>query len=151
MLPKPVVSGVWAKLAPTGASTLRPLRLRLAVFFLLLFLLLTLLCVLEEVFFLLLTPLVGTAWDRLGEKVRAKVITALQIIRFAIQNLLGYGLFPEGGSDSWHARPGQLAGPSAFILTKSPVGSRVWGSLMQSGTDVNPFFTHLTSQQLLSL
>jgi hypothetical protein len=73
----------------SSASSWERLRLLAALFPDLLFLL-TLVCVLEgEDFFF--TPLVGTENARLGEKVRAKVMTALNIIRFAIQNLLCYG------------------------------------------------------------
>ena len=38
-----------------------------------------------------MTPCIGCENARLGEKVSARVITVLTIIRFAIQNLLGGG------------------------------------------------------------
>jgi hypothetical protein len=42
------------------------------------------------------TVLVGTEKARLGEKVNAKVIAALNNIRFTIQNLLCYGTILKG-------------------------------------------------------
>jgi len=48
---------------------------------------------LEAFFF---TVLVGTAKDRLGEKVNARVIAALHKIRFTIRNLLCYGTILMG-------------------------------------------------------
>jgi hypothetical protein len=42
------------------------------------------------------TVLVGTEKARLGEKVNARVIAALNIIRFTIQNLLCYGTILKG-------------------------------------------------------
>jgi hypothetical protein len=73
----------------SAVSSWERLRLLPALFPDLLFLL-TLLWVLEEEDFFF-TPSVGTEKARLGEKVRARVIAALKIIRFAIQNLLCYG------------------------------------------------------------
>jgi hypothetical protein len=42
------------------------------------------------------TVLVGTEKARLGEKVNARVIAALNSIRFTIQNLLCYGTILKG-------------------------------------------------------
>jgi hypothetical protein len=47
-----------------------------------------------DVFFF--TVLVGTEKARLGEKVNARVIAALNNIRFTIQNLLCYGTILKG-------------------------------------------------------
>ncbi|MGO9176155.1 MAG: hypothetical protein ACLQED_08450 [Desulfobaccales bacterium] len=68
--------------------------------------LLSSLCVLEDVGFFL-TVFVGSENARLGEKVSARVITMLTIIRFAIQNLLGdetirRGLAGSSAPDNWH-------------------------------------------------
>jgi hypothetical protein len=71
-------------------------RRRLAledVFFEDLLLLLTLLWDLEVDFFF--TLWVGTEYARLGVNARARVIIALKINRFVIQNLLGYGTIPR--------------------------------------------------------
>jgi len=76
----------------------------------LLFLLSSLWVLEEEGFFLtvfVLTVFVGSENARLGEKISARVITMLTIIRFAIQNLLGDGTIRRGlaGSsapDNWH-------------------------------------------------
>jgi len=69
--------------------------------------LLSSLWVLEEEGFFLLTVFVGSENARLGEKVSARVITMLTIIRFAIQNLLGdetirRGLAGSSAPDNWH-------------------------------------------------
>jgi len=60
---------------------------------------------LEDDFFF--TLLVGTENARLGVKVRANEITALKIIRFAIQNLLCYGTIRRGPID---INPGKSGG-----------------------------------------
>jgi hypothetical protein len=75
----------------SSSATLR-LRLYLELLVDLLFLL-ALAWDLEEFFF---SPFVGTACARPGDKVNAKEINAVQIIRFAIQNLLWLWDNPDG-------------------------------------------------------
>jgi hypothetical protein len=69
----------------------------------------------EDFFF---TVLVGTERARLGEKVNARVIAALNNIRFTIQNLLCYGTILMGTKMLFFSS-GRLAGNARLFPLQS--------------------------------